>query len=103
MTPQVQPMLARRLLRLAVVGELQAKLQGVNVMSPGAWPTPPEKLPAVLVRVPREDKQSIQRGMPEFNTTCSIELLGQVQAATPEEAQDVIDDLAYQVEEAVLK
>lgn len=95
-------MSARRQLRLAVVGELASKVTGVTVMSPGIFPTPLEKLPVLLVSVPSEQKQSINKGEPEFNTTCSLVVQGQVTAETPELAQDAIEDLAYRTENAVL-
>ncbi|KWT89351.1 MULTISPECIES: hypothetical protein [unclassified Variovorax] len=97
-----QPMSARRQLRLAIVGELRTKIQGVTIVSPGDWPTPPEKLPALLVNVPTEQKSSINRGMPEFTTTASVVVQGQVTAITAEEVQDRIEDLAYRVENAIL-
>lgn len=97
-----QPMAARRQLRLAVVGELKAQVAGVTIVSPGDWPTPPEKLPALLVNVPTESKQSINKGEPEFTTTASIVIQGQVAAATAALAQDAIEALIYQVENAVL-
>lgn len=103
MTQLDQPMSARRQFRLAIVAELRTKIPGVNVMSPGDWPTPPEKLPALLVNVPTEQKQSVNRGMAEFTTTCSIVVQGQVSATTGEAAQDAIEDLVYRTEEAILR
>lgn len=104
MTLQIQPMMARRLLRLAVVGVLKDRLDAsVFLASPGNWPTPGEKLPAVLVKVPSEQKQSINKGLPEFTTTLTLQVEGRLQADTPEAAQDAIEDLGYQVEEAILK
>lgn len=103
-TLDVQPMTARRLIRLAVVRVLQQKLDaGFNIFSPGAWPTPQEKLPAVLVRTPREDKQSKGRNVPQFDSTITIEVMGQLEADTPDAAQDAIDALAYQVEQAIFE
>jgi hypothetical protein len=96
-------MSARRQLRLAIVAEISAKVQGITLVSPGDWPTPEEKLPAVLVSAPTEQKTSINRGLPEFNTTVSVVVQGQVVATTAEEVQDRIEDLAYRVEEAILK
>lgn len=101
--PLIQPMSARRQIRLAVVGALNSKVTGVStIVSPGDWATPPAKLPALLVSVPTEQKVSIQRGMPEFTTTVSVVVQGQVAGATAEAVQDAIEDLAYQVENAVL-
>ena len=53
--------------------------------------------------MPTEQKQSINRGMAEFTTTASVVVQGQISAATAEAAQDAIEDLAYQVENAILK
>lgn len=94
-------MTARRQLRLAIVAELQA-IEGVTVASPGDWPSPQEKLPALLVNAPTEQKTALNKRLPEFNTVISISVQGQVTAATAEAAQDAIEDLAYQVENAVL-
>ncbi len=99
----IQPMSARRQLRLAIVAKLD-EMQGIYLASPGDWPTPGEKLPALLVSAPSEQKTSINRGnVPEFNTTIQIVVQGQVDGATAEQAQDRIEDLAYRVEEAILK
>ncbi|MBO9647362.1 MAG: hypothetical protein J7605_02545 [Variovorax sp.] len=103
MSSLTQPMSARRQLRLAIVAELAAKVAGITLVSPGDWPTPPEKLPAVLVNAPTEQKTSVNRGMPEFRTLISIVVQGQVTASTAEEVQDRIEDLAYRVEEAIFK
>jgi hypothetical protein len=101
--PQIQPMLARRLLRLAAVKVLQVKVTDATVQSPGNWATPAQKLPALLVRVQDERKASKNRGMPEFDTTCTLQVEGRLQADTPEDAQDAIEDLCFRVEEALLK
>jgi hypothetical protein len=103
MTLQIQPMTAQRLLRLAVVGLLKQKLNGFLVESPGVWPVPQDKLPAVLVRAPNGDKQSINKGLPEFNTTVTVEVLGQVKGDRPDLAQDAVEDLAFQVEQLILQ
>lgn len=98
-----QPMSARRQLRLAVVGELRARIEGATLASPGDWPTSQERLPALLVNVPTETKVSINRGMSEFTTTVSIVVQGQLAAGSAEAAQDDIEDLAYRVENAILQ
>jgi hypothetical protein len=95
-----QPMLARRQFRLAVMMALQGL--SVTLASPGNWPTPGDKLPALLVNVPTENKVSSGRNVPEFTTTASLVIQGQVTGATPEAAQDSLDALCYLVENAVL-
>lgn len=104
MTAPAQPMLARRQLRLAVVGALQA-VQAANqiqtIDSPGDWNTPPEKLPAILVRGGRGRKDSVVRGMAEFNTVILLELEARIAATTAAAAQDAIEALAYVIENTV--
>lgn len=104
--PLDQPMVARRMLRLAVLAALQPLKTSAGVKtiaSPGVWPTPPEKLPALLVNVPTDQKQSEGRGMAKFTTTSNVVIQGQVAKSSPEEALDAIDALAFAVENAVLK
>lgn len=100
-----QPMLARRQLRLAVVAALnaiQTSAQIATIDSPGDWTTPPEKMPAVLVRNAHERKESIQKGMAEFTTTASIEIEARLQAVSSSAAQDEIEALGYLLENAIL-
>ena len=94
-------MLARRQLRLAVVASVGSICNTVS--SPGIWPIPVELLPALLINVPNESKISLGRNVVEFNTSASILIQGQVTASTPEAAQDAIELLAYQVENAVFE
>lgn len=101
MTAPDQPMLARRQLRLAVMGALRPLCE--TVLSPGNWPTPPDKLPALLVNTPSESKQGLGPNVPQFNTSVTLVIQGQASAKTPELAQDAIDLLAYQVENAVFE
>src|SRR5574337_900841 len=100
--PTPLPMSVRRELRLALVQALTAAVPGVTIKSPGDWPTAPANLPALLVSTADERKQSVNKGLPEFTTTLSLVVDGRVQAATAEAAQDAIEQLAYQVENAVL-
>ena len=103
-TPYIvaQPMLARRQLRLALVAAIQ-NIPGVNVYSPGDWNTPQEKMPAILVRITRERKESIAKTMPEFTTTVSAEIEARLEATTAEAAQDQIEALGYSIEAAAFK
>jgi hypothetical protein len=104
MTAPMQPMLARRQLRLAAVGALtplQTSAQIATLDTPGDWATPPEKLPAVLLRTGRGRKDSINKGMAEFNTTIILEIEARVEAITAQAAQDAIEALAYAIENAL--
>lgn len=95
-------MLARRQYRLAVLAALAPVCDLVK--SPGNWPTPWEKLPALLVSTPTESKQSQgNNGPASFTTSASLVIQGQVSGKTPEETQDALDALCYAVENAVLK
>jgi len=101
-----QPMLARRQLRLAVVAALQGiqSMAGiVTIDSPGDWSTPPEKMPAILIRAGRERKESIGKTIPEFNTNAVVEIEARLEEATAAAAQDAIEALGYAIENAVLK
>lgn len=104
MTTPSQPMLARRQLRQAVLASIQgiSATPAITVESPGDWSTPPAKLPAVLVRVARERKESVAKTMPEFTTTATIEIEARVAASTGESAQDAIENLCYLIENAIL-
>jgi len=102
MTPYIadQPMLARRQVRLAAVAALQA-ISGLNVQSPGDWATPPEKLPAALVRVTADRKENVTKHVPEFTTTVTLEVQIRLQALTEAAAQDALESLGYQAEQAL--
>lgn len=105
MNPLAQPMLARRMLRLAVLGALEPlkATAGVKtIASPGVWPTPSEKLPAILVNAPTEQKLPNSVGQANFVTGSTVVVQGQLARSTPEEALDAIDALAFAVENAVL-
>ncbi|NNM64058.1 MAG: hypothetical protein HKL99_05520 [Burkholderiales bacterium] len=95
-----EPMLARRQVRLAAVAALQA-IPGLFVQSPGDWNTPPSNLPAALLRVSAERKDSVVQQMPEFTTSVTLDIDLRVQAATAEAAQDALEALGYQVEQAL--
>lgn len=69
--------------------------------SPGDWNTPPESLPAVLIRNGTEHKESVAKSQPEFTTTAVIEIEARVSGATASAAQDAIEALVYAVENAV--
>lgn len=100
-----EPMLARRQLRLAAVAAINTikTTAGIaTIDSPGDWNVPPEKLPAVLLRGARGRKESINKGMAEFNSTVTLEIEGRVEAASASAAQDAIEALEYAVENAIL-
>lgn len=95
------PMLARRQLRTTALAALQAALTGVTVESPPTTATAPDQMPYVGLRCGPERKVSAAKQLPEFTTTCTLEILGRTSAATQESAQDQIEDLANRIELAV--
>lgn len=105
MTAPMQPMSARRQLRLAVLGALNAMKTSAGIAtidSPGDWTTPPEKLPAVLMRSGRGHRESKMKGMVEFDSSVAIEIEARVEAASASAAQDAIEALSYAIENAIL-
>ena len=102
-----QPMIGRRLLRLAVVGALQAVGLTVNGQpviqeSPGDWGIPEGQLPLLTVRTGDENKQAQTSGQPNFTTTCDVVVRAVVANTTAEAAQDDIELLWYSIEYAML-
>lgn len=103
----LQAVTARRQLRLAVVNALKnaaLKVGGkaVSIDSPGDWPYPQERLPAACVRAPNDSKASTTKGNTDFRTTVEVDVRAAVGATTAEAAQDAIEALWYQIEQAVL-
>ncbi|MGF6792769.1 hypothetical protein [Paraburkholderia sp. 35.1] len=106
LTPVALPMLGRRQLRLAAIGALaNAALTDrgtpVTIQSPGDWSLPDGILPVIVVRTSGETKNSVNRGMPEFTTGCTLEVKAAVLATTASAAQDAIEALWYSVEQAL--
>lgn len=103
----VQPIAARRQLRQAVVAALKrANLAvgtaAVAVDSPGDFPYPQAKLPAICVRGTTDGKESLTKGNTEYTDTVEIHVGASVAATTGEAAQDAIEILWYQIEQALL-
>jgi hypothetical protein len=50
-----------------------------RVFAPGDWPTQPDQYPILKLRLTAEDRQSLGRGgAPEFTTTTTIRIMGEV-------------------------
>lgn len=103
----VQPMTARRQLRLAAVhalkeANLSVEQKTVTVDSPGNWPYPQQALPAVCVRAPGARKESLNKGNTDYTTSVTIEVRAAVTATTAEAAQDALEALELQIEEKIL-
>jgi len=111
MIPELS-MLFRRQMRIAVVSALQkADLwvddEPVSINSPGNWSLQHLKdecgLPAILVRTGTEGKAStIRAGLPQFNSSVSIEVMCALSSTTAEKAQDEIEQLWFQIENILL-
>lgn len=94
--------LARRHIRLLALAALSGDtFSQVTIDSPGDWDTPPEDLPAILLRSPDDRKVSISKGQPTFSTTVSIEIEARVSGLTAESAQDAIEELCFAIETAL--
>ena len=98
----MQPITARRQLRLAVVAALEAAELGATVDSPGDWPYQQEKLPAICVRAPTDNKQSVTKGNTDYTTTVEVDVRAAVSATTAEKAQDAIEQFWFLIERAIL-
>lgn len=98
-----RPMTFRRQVREAAVQALQIALPDVYVYTPGDWNTPAPKLPAIKLRTPRDAKQAMIRGMPQFTTTVTLELEAAAAPATKgDDAQDAIEALSFSIEQALM-
>lgn len=53
---------------------------GQSVFSPFDWPTAPGSYPVILVRAPRERKESLGRNAPLFTVTTTIEIIARTQS-----------------------
>ena len=96
-------MLARRQLRLAALAALTGdQFAGITIESPGDWSTPPDAMPAILLRAADERKESIAKGPPQFTSTIGIEIEARVSGKTAAAAQDSIEALCYTIEMALL-
>lgn len=104
----LQAVTARRQLRKAVIAalkraQLSVGTSAVSVDSPGDWPYQQAKLPAVCVRAPTDNKQSLTKGNTDYTTTVEVDVRAAVSATTAEAAQDAIELLWFQIEQAILQ
>ena len=77
---------------------------GQSVYSPKDWPTVPETYPQILVRTPQERKQNVngRMGAPEFDSTITLAVVGRVEATTELAAENALETLSAQIENAIL-
>jgi hypothetical protein len=96
------PMLARRQLRIAALTALQAANLSAVIEAPGDWVSQPEKMPAVLLRATRGNKEPLMAGPAEYTSTVVLELESRASGITGAAAQDAIDALDFAIEQALL-
>lgn len=96
-----QQILARRQVRLAALAALQGANLGGRIECPGDWTTPPDIFPAILLRAVRDRKDGIAKSQPDFTTTVMLELEARIEAVSAEAAQDAIEALGYNIEQAL--
>lgn len=70
--------------------------------TPGDWVTQPEKMPAVLLRVTRGNREPWTAGPASFTSTVIVELESRAVGLTAVAAQEAIDALDLAVETALL-
>lgn len=78
---------------------------GSRVHDPKDWPDEASELagaPTLMVITPTERKESLARGVPQFDTTITLVVLVRVSADTDAASQVALDRLCDQVERAIL-
>lgn len=82
---------------------------GNRVYSPRDWPTTEEMYPVILVQTLMEEKQSLGRNAPQFNTITTVRITGRLQELDGEHLDDgankaylALERLREQIERAVI-
>ena len=73
-----------------------------RVFSPRDWPTFSGLHPAILVKMAREQKNSLGRTIPQFNTTAFLLISARVNGKNEGEVEEKLDRLCEQIENAIL-
>ena len=96
----------RQLVVAAIIGKTDAENR---VYSPRDWPTTEEMYPVILVQTPIEEKQSLGRNAPQFNTITTVRITGRLQELDGENENDgankaelALERLREQIERAVI-
>lgn len=96
----------RQLVVAAILGKTDAENR---VYSPHDWPTTEEMYPVILVQTPIEEKQSLGRNAPQFNTITTVRITGRLQELDGENENDgankaelALERLREQIERAVI-
>lgn len=100
---------AAKIRELVVKALIVAKTDaGDRVYSPRDWSTRSEDYPSLLVQTPFDEKQSLGRNAPQFNSVATIRITGRVEAFDSEtndgamQAEMALETLREQVERAVI-
>ncbi|AHM71754.1 hypothetical protein [Yersinia hibernica] len=96
----------RQLVVAAILGKTDAENR---IYSPRDWPTTEEMYPVILVQTPIEEKQSLGRNAPQFNTITTVRITGRLQELDGESENDgankaelALERLREQIERAVI-
>lgn len=102
-------MTAAQLRNLVVVALKVANTDAADrVYSPRDWPTRSEDYPVLLVQTPFEEKQSLGRNAPQFNTVTTVRVTARIEAfdsdndSGAELAELALEDIRDQVERALI-
>lgn len=96
--------LAQSTLRKAFLKVLRDAAVAPTIVSPGDWSVAPEKTPTVQVRISEAVKQGKGNAGPiAFDTDVMIEVRAITSALTGEDAQDAIELLGADVEDALFR
>ncbi|AQU87969.1 hypothetical protein B0W47_11355 [Komagataeibacter nataicola] len=92
-------------LRDAAVAALQAAntLAGSNILVNHSLPTALDKLPAIAVTAPRDRATSNNRGATDYTRVTTLAIRGQLCGETPEIVGTYLDELAEQIELAIMQ
>lgn len=100
---------AAKIRELVVNALIVAKTDaGDRVYSPRDWSTRSEDYPSLLVQTPFDEKQSLGRNAPQFNSVATIRITARVEAFDGEandgamQAEAALETLREQVERAVV-
>lgn len=81
---------------------------GARVYSPRDWATRSEDYPSLLVQTPFDEKRSLGRNAPQFESVATIRISGRVEAFDSEtndgatQAEVALENLREQIERAVI-
>ncbi|ARW48741.1 hypothetical protein S1001342_02442 [Acetobacter pasteurianus subsp. pasteurianus] len=75
---------------------------GQSVFTHRTAPVKPEMLPVIFVAIPSETGTSFGRAQPGFNKIVKVEVVAKVAGGTPEQVRENMDQIAEQIEMAVM-